>query len=370
MSNDSPSDQDPLHGARDLPGLTVDSYNVELTSEDGFLGDRASHRAFEAILQDWRDRLRRGGGHDPFGTTSTDDIPRDVLDEALTGGAPEAGGLVHAALEDFARELALVIRRFLRLREWQGTERILVGGGFRDSRVGELAVGRAAVLLRAEGIHISLAPIRHDPDHAGLLGAVRLIPPAGLAEADAVLTVDLGGTSFRAGVVLPRLGVARDLSAAGVWRDARWRHANEQPERGEALTRLATMLTDLATAAAQAGLRLAPHLGVGCPGVVAPDGRLMRGAQNMPGGGWDEPGFRLPEELSRRLPMISGQRPGVVLHNDAVVQGLSEAPFQRDALRWGILTIGTGLGNARFTNRAASRAAAPPGPMREPAAER
>jgi predicted NBD/HSP70 family sugar kinase len=40
----------------------------------------------------------------------------------------------------------------------------------------------------------------------------------------------------------------------------------------------------------------------------------------------------------------------VVLHNDAVVQGLSEASFQRDVARWAVLTIGTGLGNARFTN--------------------
>ncbi len=41
----------------------------------------------------------------------------------------------------------------------------------------------------------------------------------------------------------------------------------------------------------------------------------------------------------------------VLLHNDAVVQGLSEAPFMTDVTHWGALTIGTGLGNARFTNR-------------------
>jgi hypothetical protein len=39
------------------------------------------------------------------------------------------------------------------------------------------------------------------------------------------------------------------------------------------------------------------------------------------------------------------------MHNDAVVQGLSEVPFMQDVKYWGILTIGTGLGNARFTNR-------------------
>jgi hypothetical protein len=39
------------------------------------------------------------------------------------------------------------------------------------------------------------------------------------------------------------------------------------------------------------------------------------------------------------------------MHNDGVVQGLAEVPFMQDVERWGVLTIGTGLGNARFTNR-------------------
>jgi hypothetical protein len=48
--------------------------------------------------------------------------------------------------------------------------------------------------------------------------------------------------------------------------------------------------------------------------------------------------------------MEDGGHPGVVLHNDAVAQGLSEASFLRDVAGWGVLTVGTGLGNARFTN--------------------
>jgi hypothetical protein len=30
---------------------------------------------------------------------------------------------------------------------------------------------------------------------------------------------------------------------------------------------------------------------------------------------------------------------------------LSEVPNMKDISRWGVMTIGTGLGNARFTNR-------------------
>jgi len=41
----------------------------------------------------------------------------------------------------------------------------------------------------------------------------------------------------------------------------------------------------------------------------------------------------------------------VVMHNDAVVQGLSEVPFMHDVQSWAVVTIGTGLGNASFTNK-------------------
>mgnify|MGYP006174302251 CR=1 FL=1 len=34
------------HGAARLPAVDVDSYNLELKDDEGFLGDRASSRAF------------------------------------------------------------------------------------------------------------------------------------------------------------------------------------------------------------------------------------------------------------------------------------------------------------------------------------
>ena len=51
------------------------------------------------------------------------------------------------------------------------------------------------------------------------------------------------------------------------------------------------------------------------------------------------------------IPEIGGHDTAVLMHNDGVAQGLSEVPFMQDVDRWGVLTIGTGLGNARFTNR-------------------
>ena len=51
------------------------------------------------------------------------------------------------------------------------------------------------------------------------------------------------------------------------------------------------------------------------------------------------------------IPQIGDHDTAVLMHNDGVAQGLSEVPFMQDVNHWGVLTIGTGLGNARFTNR-------------------
>jgi len=347
-----PAETVPHHGALRLPTVEIDTYNEELRhDEGGFLGDRASSRAFTEILEDWRDRLRHVGAEDPLGERPSKAIKHKALDAALTDGEPEAAGLVQSAIEDFAHELAAVIRRFLRLRAWRDTERIIIGGGFRESRIGEVAIGRSQVLLRTEGVPVDLVPIRHAPDEAGLIGAAQLLPCEMLEACDLFLAVDIGGTNFRAGLVEPRLSKAADLSAARVRRAEQWRHRDERPTRKQAVARLVEMLRGLAAWAEKDKLRLAPWIGVGCPGLIEADGRISRGAQNLPGN-WQTDRFNLPEELNAALTGLSGAT-RVVLHNDAVVQGLSEAPFQRDDVtRWGVLTIGTGLGNARFTNQA------------------
>jgi hypothetical protein len=85
------------------------------------------------------------------------------MDALLYEGDRESAGVIHGAIEDFANELAFVIRRFLKVQAWRDTERISVGGGLRASRVGELAIGRAAVILRSDEIPIEVVPCQHDP---------------------------------------------------------------------------------------------------------------------------------------------------------------------------------------------------------------
>ena len=340
-----------VHGAVRLPAVEVDTYNAELREAEGFVGDRASRRAFCAILDDWRTRLREATGGDPLGSTPSRGFGKKKLGRLLARGDAGAAGAVFGAVEDFAQELAAVVRRFLRLEEWRGTQRIAVGGGFRGGRIGELAIARAAAVLLAEGRGVELRPIGHHPDEAGLLGCAHLAPRWMFAGHDAVLAVDIGGTNLRAGVVA--LGAGGRLAGARVWRSELWRHADEARGREEAVERLGSALRGLARGARKAGLRLAPFVGVGCPGLIAPDGAIERGGHNLPGGDWEGRGFSLPERLRDALPAMDGHEAAVVVHNDAVVQGLSEIPAMRDVERWGVLTIGTGFGNARFTNRAA-----------------
>ncbi|HKH01378.1 MAG TPA: ROK family protein [Bradyrhizobium sp.] len=337
------------HGAGRLPSVEVDSFNVELKDDDGFLGDRASKGAFRKILDTLRKPLKKTGD-DPLGSKSAEAIGKSALDEALMGDDIHAAALVHGAIEEFAQELAYVTQRFLKSKSWADTERIVVGGGFRESRVGELAIARTDLLLKGEGFKVDLVPIRYHPDDAGLIGCAHLAPSWIFEAHDSILAVDIGGTNIRCGVVETRVKKAPDLSKASVWESELWRHAEDEPTREGTVKRLVKMLKGLIAAADAEGLKLAPFIGIACPGVIKADGSIEKGAQNLPGN-WESSKFNLPVSLVEGIPQIGDHDTAVLMHNDGVVQGLSEAPFMQDVERWGVLTIGTGLGNARFTNR-------------------
>jgi hypothetical protein len=115
------------------------------------------------------------------------------------------------------------------------------------------------------------------------------------------------------------------------------------------------MLQDLVKKADKAKLHLAPFIGVACPGIICEDGTIKRGGQNLPGN-WESSRFNLPKILREAVAITDEHETVVIMHNDAVIQGLSEIPVMRDVERWGVLTIGTGLGNARFTNIPESKA--------------
>lgn len=338
-----------VHGAGALPSVHVNSWNLELKDGENFLGDRASKRAFMTLLGEWRDRFIKTGV-DPFGDIPTKELSRKTVDRHLLEGDPRTAGLILSAVEDYAGELAVVLKRFLKVKEWAGTQRIAIGGGMRQSRYGELAVGRTEAILRADGLNVELRPIFHHPDEAALIGAAHLAPAWIFKGHSALIGVDIGGTNMRAGIVKLNHDKDPTLAEACVWKSDLWRHADDKPTRNEAIEKLARMIKKLVAAAEKKELDLAPFIGIGVPGVIREDGSIAKGSQNLPGN-WEAKGFLLGERIAEAIPQIGGHDTMVLLHNDAVLQGLSEIPGMTDVEKWGVITIGTGLGNARFTMR-------------------
>src|ERR1700757_2407488 len=95
------------HGSHRLPAVDVDSYNVELKDNEGFIGDRVSKSAFRSMIDRMRQSVRKSGD-DPLGEEESDELSKAELDSILQQGEPEAAALIHAAIEDFSQELALI----------------------------------------------------------------------------------------------------------------------------------------------------------------------------------------------------------------------------------------------------------------------
>jgi hypothetical protein len=66
------------HGARRLPSVDLDSYNVELKDDEGFIGDRASKGAFRKSIESWRSSLRKLGT-DPLGEDASEELSKKKL---------------------------------------------------------------------------------------------------------------------------------------------------------------------------------------------------------------------------------------------------------------------------------------------------
>ena len=338
------------HGAPELSTVIIDAYNADVRDRSGFVGDRANSQVLRAQIEEWRQRLRLQGEDDPFGNILPAALTKKKLGRILSYGEPRAAALVHSAVEEFGGKLAEVIRLFLKMPTWHQTDLIVVGGGFCASRLGKLAISRTDLLLKADGIDVKLRPIHFHPDEAGLVGCAHLVPRWMFAGHRAILAVDIGGSKLRAGLIELNLETAADLSAATVLKSAIWRHGSTEADRDAIVARMIEMLERLLQYAEKHDIAVAPFVGIGCPGLISADGEIKHGSQNLPGD-WEANEFKLPERIAEQLPSIGNHPTTVIMHNDAVVQGLSERPFAAEFEHWAILTVGTGLGNAHFSTR-------------------
>jgi hypothetical protein len=97
------------HGSPTLTAVEVVAYNVELKDDDGLIGGRATKVSLRAIVDSWRQTLRQVD-RDPMGTVASEKPITKRPGELIAHGDPEAAGLMQGAIEQFAQELALVIR--------------------------------------------------------------------------------------------------------------------------------------------------------------------------------------------------------------------------------------------------------------------
>ena len=341
------------HGDIVLPDVLVESYSLIIRDNGESVGDKIGRSAFAQKFDALRKETGRRG-RDPFGKTPTAEIRKSQWAKWLAAEQTPAGIIVNEAVDYFASELFEVIRKFREADDgWRKVQAIAVGGGFSAGRVGRLTIARAERMLHQTGVKCTVSPIPQHPDAAGVCGAAYLAPGWMFAGFDAILGVDIGGTNIRCGAVTLKTNRSRQATRAKMIFPEHWRHADE-PSRTEAINQLIEMLQRVVRKCKRKGLRVAPFIGVGCPGRVRPDGTIDRGAHTLPGT-WESEKFNLPALLAEKVPILKKQETIVVMHNDAVVQGLSQVPSMRKERDWAVLTIGTGLGNVKFTTRYGSK---------------
>jgi hypothetical protein len=83
-----------------------------------------------------------------------------------------------------------------------------------------------------------------------------------------------------------------DIAKAKVWKFELWRYCDEKLTRDAAVEGIVRMLKRLISRAKRANLKLAPFIGIGCPGKIEADGSIETGGQNLPGN-WESSRFNL-----------------------------------------------------------------------------
>lgn len=337
------------HGGETLPLVEVRGHSLPLQAGNAFLGDLASGSRFRELLREERHRIEVRGAP-PFGHDRTHEIGGDELDAALLERAttPE-GRIIDQAIQTFSRHLADVLVRFLDTADWEGTQRIACGGGLMEGLVGAEIVERTTRLLQEGEKPVPLSRLHHAPDEAGMIGWAYAAPSSVIQEAPGFVAVDIGGTNIRWSTVRHN-GAPASSAEPEVVHHQKWGHAEEGVDREALLDRLVDGIAEMSRRAEQDGLHLSALIGISCPGVMRSDGKFSDGCQNLPGA-WCDPSFSLPQEIDDRLKQKGIREKIVALHNDAVIQALSEWPRMKDVERWAAVTMGTGLGNCSFVNR-------------------
>lgn len=175
----------------------MDTYNADLRDAEGFVGDRASRRAFAAcsaaLVEDWRKRLRKSRQEDPLGEIPAREFKKKKLDKVLArrgSRKPQLSSIapsriLHRSLPPLFAG-SCVSRSGARHRpSWSA-----VGSGRADRE--SLPSAAPAFFSKLKVNAVKLEAIRCHPDEAGLVGCVQLAPSCIFSGHDSILAVDIG----------------------------------------------------------------------------------------------------------------------------------------------------------------------------------
>jgi hypothetical protein len=154
----------------------------------------------------------------------------------------------------------------------------------------------------------------------------------------------------RAGIVSVERSADQERGRTSVAERQVWRHADEQPTRDAAVRRLGEMLEGLYRRAPRRAIILLPASVLRARGGLDRTAGLSAARKTYRVIGRRKISI-LPRILQDILLRHCDWNALLIMHNDAIVQGLSQVPFMKDIKHWGVLTISAGVGNARFTNR-------------------
>ena len=105
-----------VQGARELPRVIIEGYGQDVRTKDGYFGDLASNPAFRQLVKDLRGALSEGGG-DPIENEPAE-LTRRRIDKLLKEGDAPSVGVIVSAVEQFAQNLARVVKALCKLKNW------------------------------------------------------------------------------------------------------------------------------------------------------------------------------------------------------------------------------------------------------------
>ncbi len=267
----------------------------------------------------------------------------DTLLSWVRGGREDEK--VRAALLKMGENLGRIIERLMDWSYWRNTEKVFIGGGLSEGASGDVLIRQAEKhLSKVLDISVDLRKIHYHPAVAGLVGSTYFLPRE--VKGEPSLTVDLGGGNLRTGLITSVPGPEQD--PVHYSKLLNWRKLNL--DRKSLVNLIAREILDCLKIGKEIGLKISKFGGLAIPALIDEEGYVIGKDRNLPGD-WTSPGFHLPSILEAEIEEKGFESIKFIARNDVVCQGLSEIPFIEGVKEWGVLTVGTGLGNARFRNR-------------------